>query len=300
MADGFRSGFVAIIGRPSAGKSTLLNRLVGQKVSITSHRPQTTRHRILGIHTTGEAQVIYVDTPGLHRSEQGRQLNRIMNRVARASLEGVDAVVLLITADGWNELDEPALAVAQRAHCPVILAINKIDRLDNRERLLPLIASAREQMAFVEIIPISAQDGDNVPDLERAILRYLPEHPAYFEPEQVTDRSDRFLAAELVREQVFRGFGQEVPYSVAVEITSFAEEPKHLHIEAIIWVEKDGQKAILIGAGGERLKDIGRRARLEMQKAFGRKVWLGLWVKVRAGWADDARSLKSLGYTEEE
>jgi GTP-binding protein Era len=300
MADGFRSGFVAIIGRPSAGKSTLLNRLVGQKVSITSHRPQTTRHRILGIHTTGEAQVIYVDTPGLHRSEQGRQLNRIMNRVARASLEGVDAVVLLITADGWSDLDEPALAVAQRAHCPVILAINKIDRLDNRERLLPLIAGARERMAFAEVIPLSAQDGDNVADLEQAILRHLPEHPAYFEAEQVTDRSDRFLAAELVREQVFRGFGQEIPYSVAVEITSFAEEPKHLHIEAIIWVEKDGQKAILIGAGGERLKDIGRHARLEMQKAFGRKVWLGLWVKVRAGWADDARSLKSLGYTEEE
>ena len=299
MTDAFRSGFVAIIGRPNVGKSTLLNRLVGQKVSITSHRPQTTRHRILGIHTTDAAQLVYVDTPGVHRGERGRQLNRMMNREASVSLEGVDAVVLVITADGWNENDEPALELVRRAQCPVILAINKVDKLDDRERLLPLIEESQKRLAFVEIVPLSARAGDNVPDLEKAIVRLLPEHPPYFEPDQVTDRSERFLAAEFVREQVFRGLGQELPYAVAVEITEFREEPKHLHIDAVIWVEKEGQKAILIGKDGERLKSIGRQARLGMQKAFGRKVWLGLWVKVREGWSDDVRALRSLGYGED-
>ena len=299
MTDAFRSGFVAIIGRPNVGKSTLLNRLVGQKVSITSHRPQTTRHRVLGIHTTDAAQLVYVDTPGVHRGERGRQLNRMMNREASVSLEGVDAVVLVITADGWNENDEPALDLVRRAQCPVILAINKVDTLDDRERLLPLIEESQKRLAFVEIVPVSARAGDNVPDLEQAIVRLLPEHPPYFEPDQVTDRSERFLAAEFVREQVFRGLGQELPYAVAVEITEFREEPKHLHIDAVIWVEKEGQKAILIGKDGERLKSIGRQARLGMQKAFGRKVWLGLWVKVREGWSDDVRALRSLGYGED-
>jgi len=299
MTEVFRAGFVAIIGRPNVGKSTLLNRLVGQKVSITSHRAQTTRHRVLGIHTTDTAQFVYVDTPGVHRGERGRQLNRMMNREASVSLEGVDAVVLVITADGWNENDEPALDLVRRAPCPVILAINKVDKLDDRERLLPLIEESQKRLAFVEIVPLSARAGDNVPDLEKAIVRLLPEHPPYFEPDQVTDRSERFLAAEFVREQIFRGLGQELPYAVAVEITDFREEPKHLHIDAVIWVEKEGQKAILIGKGGERLKSIGRQARLGMQKAFGRKVWLGLWVKVREGWSDDARALRSLGYGED-
>jgi GTP-binding protein Era len=300
MTDVFRSGFVTIIGRPNAGKSTLLNRLIGQKVSITSHRAQTTRHRILGIHNLENAQIIYVDTPGVHRGESGRQLNRLMNRAASASLEGMDVVVLVITANGWSEQDEPALALARRAQCPVILAINKVDKLVNRERLLPLIDESRKLHEFVAVVPLSARQGDNVQELEQAILRLLPEHEAYFGTEQITDRSERFLAAEFVREQVFRGFGQEVPYAVAVEIAEFREEPKHLHIDAVIWVEKEGQKAILIGKGGEHLKEIGRRARLQMQKAFGRKVWLGLWVKVREGWADDLRALRSLGYGEDE
>jgi GTP-binding protein Era len=299
MTDAFRCGFVAIVGRPSTGKSTLLNQLVGQKVSITSQRPQTTRHRILGIHTTEAAQIVYVDTPGIHRGESGRQLNRVLNRVARASLEGVDVAVLVITADGWREEDEAALAMAQRADCPVVLVINKIDKLKDRERLLPLIQDSRDKFDFAEIIPLSARDGDNVSELEQAIVRFLPEQSPLFESEQVTDRSERFLASEFVREQVFRSFGQEIPYAVAVEITEFRTEPKHLHIEAVIWVEKEGQKAILIGKGGERLKEIGRRARLEMQKTFGRKVWLGLWIKVREGWSDDARALRSLGYSED-
>lgn len=295
----FRAGFVAIIGRPNAGKSTLLNRLVGQKVSITSQRAQTTRHRILGIHNTPQAQIVYVDTPGLHRGEGDRQLSRLMNREARASMEGVDAVVLVMTADGWTERDEPALEAAKQAGCPVILAINKMDRMKVRERLLPLMEAMQQRHAFAEIVPLSAQDGDNLPVLEKILLRSLPAHPAYFDAEQITDRSDRFQAAELVREQVFRSFGEEIPYAVAVEITEFREEPKHQHIEAVIWVEKEGQKAILIGSGGASMKEIGRRARLEMQKSFGRKIYLGLWVKVREGWSNDARALKSLGYNEE-
>ena len=296
-AGGFRSGFVVIIGRPNAGKSTLLNRLVGQKVSITSQRAQTTRHRILGIRNTPQAQIIYVDTPGLHRGESDKQLSRLMNREARVSLDGVDAVVLVMTADGWTERDEPALELARQANCPVILAINKVDRLKVRERLLPLMEAMQQRYTFAEIVPLSAQDGDNVSVLEKILLRLLPEHPAYYDAEQITDRSDRFQAAEFVREQVFRSIGEEVPYAVAVEITEFREEPKHLHIDATIWVEKEGQKAILIGNGGAGLKEIGRRARLEMQKAFACKVYLGLWVKVREGWSNDVRALKSLGYS---
>lgn len=297
---GFRSGFVAILGRPNVGKSTLLNRLVGQKVSITSPRAQTTRHRILGIHSTAQAQIVFVDTPGLHGGESDKQLNRLMNREARTSLEGVDAAILMMTADGWTERDEPALQAVQQATCPVILVINKVDRMRNRERLLPLLEAMQQRHRFVEIVPLSAQSGDNLPALEKIILNLLPEHPAYFEADQITDRSERFQAAEFVREQVFRRFGEEVPYAVAVEITEFREEPKHQHIEAVIWVEKEGQKAILIGKGGASLKEIGRGARLEMQKAFGRKVYLGLWVKVREGWSNDVRALKSLGYHEED
>ena len=300
MTEGFRCGFVAIIGRPNVGKSTLLNCLVGQKVSITSRRPQTTRHRLLGIRTLPQAQLVYVDTPGLHRIDSGRQLNRLMNRAARSSLEGIDALLLVISADGWRDDDEPALALAEHATCPVILVINKIDRLEQRDRILPLIEESAKRMHFAEIVPVSAQRGDNIQELERLLIQRLPEQPASFEAEQVTDRSERFLASEFVREQVYRSIGQEIPYSVAVEISEFREEPKHLHIEAVIWVEKEGQKAILIGKGGEQLKQIGRAARLAMQKAFGRKVWLGLWVKVREGWADDARALRSLGYSGDE
>lgn len=298
MTDGFRCGYATLIGRPNAGKSSLLNRLVGQKVSITSDRPQTTRHRLLGIHTTDAAQVIYVDTPGLHRQEGGT-LSKLMNRAARTSLEGVDMILLVVTAEGWREEDEPALQLAQRASCPVVLVINKIDKLERRAEVLQCIEAMRDKMNFAGIVPVSAKSGENVAELEAAILRYLPEAPPAFDPDQITDRNKRFLAAEFVREQVFRSFGQEIPYSVAVEISEFREEPKHLHIEAILWVEKEGQKGILIGAGGARLKEIGKRARLNMQKTFGRKVWLGLWVKVREGWAEDARALKSLGYGEE-
>lgn len=292
------SGFVALVGRPNVGKSTLLNRLVGQKVSITSRRPQTTRHRILGIKTLGNRQTIYVDTPGLHAGGESL-MNRALNRTARASLVGVECVVFMIAAPRWTEEDELVLAILRDLQCPIILAINKIDKVTDRSRLLALIGSVRTKMQFAEIVPVSANNGLNVGDLETCIETYLPVHPAYYPPDQLSDRSERFLAAEFVREQIFRSLGQELPYATAVEIDQFKREPKLLRIEAVIWVEKPGQKAIIIGKSGERLKEIGRRARLEMQKQFGSKIFLALWVKVRAGWSDDARALHSLGYTED-
>jgi len=300
MPDPFRSGFVAIIGRPNAGKSTLLNHLVGQKISITSRRAQTTRHRILGIKSSDLAQIVYIDTPGLQERTGGTQLNRLLNRTARSGIEGVDVVILVITADGWRPEDEPALDMARNAGGSVILAINKIDQLKDSETLLPLISESGKRLKFEAIVPVSASRNINVERLEQATIPLLPVQGPGFDPEQVTDRSERFVASELVREQIFRAVGQEVPHAVTVEIVEFRTEPKHIHIDAIVWVEKEGQKAILIGKNGDRLKEIGRRARLEMQKFFERKVWLGLWVKVREGWSDDIRSLKALGYGDDQ
>ena len=265
MSNEHVSGYVALIGRPNTGKSTLLNHLVGQKVSITSRRPQTTRHRIIGIKTEEHAQVMYVDTPGLHKTEGG-MMSRYLNRAASGSLEGVDCILLLITSNGWKDEDEQALMHAQRQTAPVILVINKIDKLKDPARLLPLIEQSRAKMNFAEIIPVSAQTGTGVADLEATIRRYLPAHPPHYPPDQISDRNDRFMAAELVREQIFRLLGKEVPYATAVEIQEFKQEPKLVRIEAVIWVEKDGQKAIVIGKNGERMKEIGRHARLAMQK----------------------------------
>ena len=295
MTQEFLCGHVALIGRPNAGKSTLLNRMVGQKVSITSRRPQTTRHRILGIKNDAHAQIIYVDTPGLHKAE-GTMMSRYLNRAASGSVEGIDCLLLLITAEGWKDEDEQGLELARRQNGPVILVINKIDKLKDTTRLLPLIEQSRDKMSFAEIVPLSARSGKGVDELEKAIRSYLPQQAACFPPDQLSDRNDRFMAAEFVREQIFRLLGQEVPYATAVEIQEFKQDKKLVRIEAIIWVEKDGQKAILIGKNGERLKEIGKRARLEMQKAFASKVYLGLWVKVREGWSDDMRALHSLGY----
>jgi GTP-binding protein Era len=295
---GFRSGLVTLLGRPNVGKSTLLNRLIGTKISITSRRPQTTRHRILGIKTDARAQFVYVDTPGVHHPH-GRRINRYMSRIATGSVEGVDCVVLVIAADGWRDEDEPALALAGRQSVPVVLAVNKIDRTKDRKQLLPLIAESASRMGFADIVPVSARTGENIETLEQAVLARLPEQPAIYPPEQLTDKSERFLASELVREQVFGAYGEEVPYATAIEVTRFKRLKGVLEVEAIIWVEKEGQKAIVIGKGGERLKEVGTRARLAMQRQFGTKVRLSLWVKVRADWADDARLLERFGYTEE-
>jgi GTP-binding protein Era len=298
MSEPYRSGFIALIGRPNVGKSTLLNALIGQKVSITSQRPQTTRHRILGIKTTGSTQFVYIDTPGLHGAGK-KAINQVMNKAATGSLEGVDCVALVITAKGWTDADEQVLDIVRAQRGRVILVINKIDRLPDRAALLPLIEASQAKFPFAEIVPISAQSGANLDELEKTIDQYLPLQPPLFPEEQVTDRSERFLAAELVREQVFRSLGEEVPYACTVQVDQFKREKGLLRVEAIIWVEKEGQKAILIGKAGGQLKGIGQRAREQMERTFGIKVYLGLWVKVREGWSDDVRALRSLGYGED-
>jgi GTP-binding protein Era len=295
MTEDFHSGLVTLIGRPNVGKSTLLNRLVGQKVSIISSRPQTTRHRILGISNSEGAQIIYIDTPGIHRAKQ-KAINRYMNKTARASIEGVDCVVMLITANGWQEEDELALQEIKKQNIPAILAINKIDKLHGRDSLLPLIDTSISKQGFAEVIPLSAQSGENVDRLQQSILQYLPVQPALYPEEQFTDKSDRFLISELVREQVFQNIGQEVPYAVAVEIEKLEDTKKLLRVEAIIWVEKDSQKGIVIGKGGALLKVIGSKARSEIERLYNKRVYLNVWVKVRKGWSGNEQYLKTLGF----
>ena len=295
----FRSGMVALVGRPNVGKSTLLNKLVEKKVSITSHRAQTTRHRILGIKTASDYQIVFVDTPGFH--VHGKKLiNRYMNRAARGSLLGVDCVVLMISAKGWADKDREALKLVSTLSVPVVLVINKVDQLANKAALLPLMEqSAKEYDNFAEIIPLSAKTGDNVSSLIRSLVAYLPERERLYPESQITDKSEPFMAAELLREQIFEHIGEEVPYAVAVTVDKFEVHHDVLHIGATIWVEKEGQKAILIGKKGERLKRVGTSARLEMEKVFGRHVNLNTWVKVREHWRDQEQALHGLGYSDE-
>ncbi|MFZ5843258.1 MAG: GTPase Era [Pseudomonadota bacterium] len=290
-----RCGHVAIVGRPNVGKSTLLNHLIGQKLSITSRRPQTTRHQVLGICTAGAVQTIYVDTPGIHKAAT-RAINRYMNRAAVSVLDDVDVVIFVVDALKWTEDDALVLERLEKTQVPVILAVNKIDELADKAALLPHLQWLGQQRAFAEIVPISARGGHNVDTLARLVAACLPQRPHVFGPDELTDRTQRFLASELIREKVMRQLGDEIPYQLAVEIEQFREEPGLYRIHAAILVEKDGQKAIVIGRGGERLKNIGTQARLDMEKLFGCKVMLELWVKVRGGWADDERALKSLGY----
>lgn len=290
-----RSGYVAILGRPNVGKSTLLNRLLGQKISITSPKPQTTRHRILGINTRPDVQIVYIDTPGLHRGAR-RAMNRIMNRAATGVLEEADVAVFVVEARAWKDEDGHVLDLLKSAGIPVVLAINKIDRLDDKAALLPYIEELRARHDFADIVPISAAKGQQVTELEDVLVGLLPEAPALFPPDQVTDRSERFLAAELVREQLMRRLGQEVPYGIAVEIENYQEEEGLVRIAALIWVEREGHKAIVIGRGGRMLKQIGHDARLEMERMIGSRVFLQLWVKVKENWSDDERALRGLGY----
>lgn len=294
MAD-FRCGLVALVGRPNVGKSTILNRIIGQKISITSRRPQTTRHRILGIKTDEHSQIIFVDTPGLH-TRQPRAMNRYLNRAASDSLRDVDVVIFVVEGTRWLKDDDWVVEKLRRLKVPVILAVNKTDRINNRQTLLPQLEMLAKKMNFSDLIPVSARVGDNLDMLERAVVRCLPASPPYYPDDQVTDRSERFLAAELVREKLFRRLGEELPYGLTVEIERFKEERNVLHIHALIWVEKSSQKPIVIGRKGERLKQIGRDARIDMEKMFGHKVFLQLWVKIKEGWADDDRALRSLGY----
>jgi GTP-binding protein Era len=295
----FKSGYVAIIGRPNVGKSTLINRVLGQKLCITSRRPQTTRHRILGIKTSNESQLIYVDTPGLHIDDK-RAMNRYMNRAAASSINDVDVILFVVDGMNWTDEDERVLdRLKESAKAPVILVINKMDKLEDKDVMLPHIELLSEKFAFANVLPISARRGSNMEQLEQEVTQLMPEGELIFPEDQLTDRSSRFLAAELVREQLFRHLGQELPYSITVEIEQFDDEEKMYRIGAVIYVERDGQKSIVIGKKGELLKSVGKGARLEMQSLFGKKVFLRLWVKVREGWGDNERMLKNLGYNDE-
>lgn len=289
-----RCGFVAIVGRPNVGKSTLLNHILGQKLSITSRKPQTTRHQVLGIKTEGPVQAIYVDTPGMHEDEP-RALNRYMNRAASSALKHVDVVVFVVDRHHWTPADDLVLEKLRHVTCPVILAVNKVDKIEQRETLLPALEALAAKRNFAEIIPLSALKGQNLEPLEKSVAGFLPESVHFYPDDQITDRSERFLAAELVREKITRQLGAELPYSVAVEIEEFRQDGKTLHISALILVEREGQKKIVIGDKGERLRLIGQEARQDMERLFDSKIMLRLWVKVKRGWADSDRALKSLG-----
>ncbi|HEY8568971.1 GTPase Era [Microbulbifer sp.] len=294
-----RCGYVAIVGRPNVGKSTLLNHILGQKICITSRKPQTTRHNMLGIKTEGPNQIIFVDTPGLHAGED-KAINRYMNRAAISSTRDVDVVVFVVERARWTEGDELVAQKLQGLKCPLIIAVNKVDQLEDKGDLLPQLQALSDRFPHAEIVPLSALRSTNLESLEKVIVERLPEGMHFFEEDQITDRSSRFLAAEIVREKVMRQLGAEIPYAVTVEVEEFDQQDKVLHISAAILVERDGQKRILIGTKGERIKQIGQAARLDMEKLFDSKVMLNLWVKVKSGWSDDERALRSLGYIDKQ
>jgi GTP-binding protein Era len=288
-------GFVALIGRPNVGKSTLMNHLLKQKISITSRKPQTTRHRILGINTTEAGQAIYMDTPGMHGGEK-RALNRYLNRTAETTLLGVDVIVWLIDGLSWHEYDEVIFQKLEQAGLPVILAVNKVDKVQDKEKILAFFAEAQHRFPFAHLIPISALKGTNLPELESLVMQMLPESDLIYPEDQITDRPERFLAAEIVREKLTRRLGAELPYSLTVEIERYEEHPNLTKIYAIIWVERMSQKNIVIGSEGEMLKNVGIEARLDIERLINQKVYLQLWVKVKKGWSDNERALQSLGF----
>jgi GTP-binding protein Era len=295
MADQtFHTGYLAVIGRPNVGKSTLTNRLVGAKVSITSKKAQTTRHRIHGVLTTEACQFIFVDTPGFQTAHRNA-LNRLMNRSVTQTLADVDVVLFLVEAGRWGggEQDIVRLLPTDR---PVVLVVNKVDRLADRKTVLPFLDKVSREFAFADIVPVSAERGENLDELLKTAAKHLPEAAPVFEADDITDRSERFLAAELLREKLFRNLGEELPYGIAVEIEKFEQEGELRRIHAAVVVDRAAHKAMVIGKGGERLKRISTDARKEMETLFGGKVWLETWVKIKSGWADDERALKSLGY----
>ena len=296
--DTYRCGYVALVGRPNVGKSTLLNHILGQKLSITSRKPQTTRHRLLGIKTTEKSQIIYVDTPGIHQKAT-KAINRYMNRAASSTVDDVHAVVFIIEALKWTDEDEMVLKRIKQSPVPVILAVNKVDRVEDKESLLPFLQDMAKKHDFKDIIPVSALKNINISELESLLETFLDVSEPFYPEDQITDRSSRFLAAEIVREKLMRTLGQELPYNITVEIEQFKEENGRLTINALIWVERDNQKAIVIGKKGQQLKKVGIQAREDMQKLFDTRVHLELWVKVKEGWSDDERALQSLGYTDE-
>ncbi|EKO3369529.1 GTPase Era [Vibrio fluvialis] len=298
--DNQHCGFVAIVGRPNVGKSTLLNNILGQKISITSRKPQTTRHRIMGVDTDGDYQAIYVDTPGLHIEEK-RAINRLMNRAASSSLSDVNLVFFVVEGTHWTADDEMVLNKLKNANFPVVLCVNKVDNVKDRNEVMLHMMELSNKMGFVDVVPISAKLGKNVDVLRKHVRDHLPKAVHHFPEEYVTDRSQRFMASEIIREKLMRFTGEELPYSVTVEIERFDYNPETdgFHINALILVERIGQKKMVIGNKGEKIKTIGTQARLDMEELFGRKVYLETWVKVKSGWADDERALRSLGYIDD-
>jgi len=290
----FRCGFAALVGRPNVGKSTLLNALVGEKLSIVTPRPQTTRHRVIGLANERGAQIAFVDTPGLHQGGK-RALNRAMNRTAATALADADLCILVVEALRWDDADQLALDRIRASGRPALAAVNKVDRVHPKEQLLPFIATLAGRFEFLEIVPVSAARSFNVPHLRSTIASHLPISPALFPPDQLTDKSPEFRMAESIREKLTLELNQEVPYGIAVEIERVAQEEGRTVVSAAIWVDRAGQKPIVIGAGGERLKRVGRAARLEISAIRGERVHLELWVKVREQWADNARALAQLG-----
>ena len=291
-------GYVAIVGRPNVGKSTLLNHLLGQKLCITSRKPQTTRHTLLGIKTQDNVQIIYVDTPGIH-TNQDKAINRVMNRSASSVIADVDVVVFLLDRCEWSEADEYVAKQLSNISVPILVALNKVDMINSRDDLLPHIDFLKTKVNAQDFLPISALRRICIDELEEKIKGLIPSQCHMFPDDQITDRSERFLAAELVREKITRQLGAELPYQITVEIEEFRAEKKIIHISALILVEREGQKKILIGSNGARIKKVGEQARADMEALFDSKVMLRTWVKVRSGWSDDERALRSLGYMDE-
>lgn len=299
MNETTRNGFVAIVGRPNVGKSTLLNQLLRQKISITSKKAQTTRHRILGIETEGDDQVVYVDTPGLH-SDEKRAINRLMNRAASSSIGDVDLVLFVVEGTHWSDEDDMVLRKIQQSKRPTVLIINKVDQVKDKAELLPHIQMLTAKHDFVEIVPLTARSGEQMPAVKKIVQGYLRSGAHLFPEDYVTDRSVRFMAAEAIREKLMRLTGDELPYSTTVEIEKYElRESGTTHIHGLILVERDSQKRMVIGQGGSKLKEVGQQARRDIERLIGGKVQLNLWVKVKSGWADDERALRSLGYGED-
>lgn len=307
ITDDFKAGYVAIVGRPNVGKSTLMNHLLGQKLSITSRKPQTTRHRIHGILTTDEMQAVFVDTPGIHHNEV-RAINERMNKAALSALVDVDLVLFVVDSDQWRDDDLLTLQKLGETDLTIVLVINKADTLSDKGTLLPLIETFNDSFDFADIVPVSALKNQNLDRLEEVIASHLPTALPIYDLEQITDRSERFLASEIIREKIMRSSGDEVPYDLTVQIDQFKDEPAHkdpktgrprkacTFIDATIYVERSGQKAIVIGDKGQRIKQVGIDARKDMEQLFDKKIMLTLWVKVKRGWSDDERALTSLGY----
>jgi GTP-binding protein Era len=295
---GYRCGYVALVGRPNVGKSTLMNRILGQKLSIVTAKPQTTRQRIAGIKTTQQGQVIYIDTPGIHLAAQSA-LNRYMNRIAQASFHEVDLILFLIEAGRWTKQDEHVARSLKSVSAPVLLVVNKIDLVPEKSRLLQFLEHEVKTDRFSEVFLISAKSGNGVDVLEQKAMQGLPFSRPFYDEDQFTDRSERFLAAELIREQLMLRLHQELPYSLTVEIEEFKRNEGLLRIGAIVWVERKGQKQIVIGKGGDVLKFVGTQARHALQQLFDEKIYLRLWVKVSRDWSDNERALRQFGYNEQ-